>query len=41
VGRQIHVVDALHHDHGHDLLLVVVARGERVTVNRDLRLHLG
>ena len=41
VGREIEVVDPLHDDHGDALLFVVMAGGEGVAVDRDLRLDVG
>ena len=37
VSGKVEIVDALHDDHGHALLFVVVAGGESVTIDRDLR----
>jgi len=39
VSGKVEVIDPLHHDHGHALLFVVVAGGEGVTVDCDLRLQ--
>ena len=40
VSGKVEVVDALHNDHGHALLFVVVAGGESVAVRGDLALDL-
>ena len=40
VSGKVEVVDPLHDDHGHTLLFVIVAGGEGVAIDRDLRLDV-